>query len=68
MSGIRKYPKGATHCLYPTAMDELFFRKAKVGKHLEYFAMGSGCWYESTLPVSQLEKLHKLEDPDAVIG
>lgn len=65
---IRKYPKGATHCMYPTAMDELFFRKSNDGYSLEYFAMGRGCWYESTLPVSQLEKLHKLEDPDAMVG
>lgn len=65
---IRKYPKGATHCMYPTAMDEMFVRKAKDSNHLEYFAMGRGEWFKTNLTVQNLPLLHKLEDPDAMVG
>lgn len=62
---IRKYPKGATHCLYPNAFhDEMFVRRK--GNGLEFFNMNRHEWTPSSRPVEFLDEIHKLEDPDAV--
>jgi hypothetical protein len=67
MTKIRKYPKGATHCVYPNAFhDEMFYRLA--WNVLEFFNMNRHEWYVSDRPVEFLDNIHKLEDPDAVIG
>lgn len=58
---IRKYPKGATHCVDPFAMDERFYRKAASGDHLEMFAMGRGEWFKSNQPLEFLDDLHGIE-------
>lgn len=58
---IRKYPRGATHCVYPTAMDEIFYRKSESGKGLEVFAMGRGEWFASIKEIEFLDTIHKLE-------
>lgn len=69
MSGIRKYPKGATHCVNINhKFDERFYRLAESGTSLELFAMGRHQWVPSEMEVEFLETLHKLENPDALVG
>jgi len=65
---IRKYPSGATHCVYPGHhYDEIYFRVANSGEYLEYFNMNRHEWVRNVLhPMSWLNTIHKLEDPDAV--
>lgn len=67
MSGIRKYPEGATHCVDPNSMfDEKFYRRK--GNALEIFLIGRNEWHPSTHTVGYLHNIHKLEDTDALIG
>lgn len=57
---MRKYPKGATHCVDPDNMaDEVFYRQKD--DHLEIFIMGRHQWFKSPKPVEYLNTIHKLE-------
>jgi hypothetical protein len=64
---LRKYPKGATHCVYPNDMqDELFYRRGS--ETLEIFIMGRHEWFPSRKPFGYLDEIHKLENPDQLVG
>lgn len=65
----RRHPKGATHCIYPESWDDKgWYRLAKSGKHLEVFAIGRGEWFESKLERHKLDHMHKIENPDEMVG
>lgn len=62
---IRKYPRGATHCVYPNDYgDEIFYRRG--AETLEIFSMNRHQWFPSMQPLDYLDTIHKIEDPDAV--
>jgi hypothetical protein len=64
---IRKYPKGATHCVYTDdSHDKLFYRRGD--ETLENFMMGRHEWFPSSKPLDYLDEIHKLKDPDALVG